>query len=168
MVRRNIAIGVVILLLLLGTAYILSTRTTNSPSSPTPSTTPTPTPTQESSPQSSLLPTNPTIITVPLVEQNNSGENGTATLTEEGGKITVSVSLVGAPARNTQPAHIHSGACPNPGAVLYPLTNITNGNSTSTLNTTMVQLQQQLPLAVNVHTSAAETGIYVACGNINF
>src|SRR5262245_17592821 len=57
---------------------------------------------------------------VTLTEQNDSGENGGVMLTEENGKTRVVLTLNGEPADASQPAHIHLGICPNPGAVLYP------------------------------------------------
>lgn len=107
-----------------------------------------------------------TTMTVTLNAQNASGEMGTATLTDVNGKTKVRLSLTGMPMGVPQPAHIHVGACPNPGAVKYPLTNVVNGTSETVLNLPLAQLQQKLPLAMNIHKSAAESKIYVACGDI--
>ncbi|MBI4136976.1 CHRD domain-containing protein [Candidatus Roizmanbacteria bacterium] len=104
---------------------------------------------------------------VVLSEQSDSGENGTVTLTEEEGQVTVVISLTGAP-ETAQPAHIHTGSCPTPGGVVYPLTNVVNGMSETVIDVTMAELESQLPLAVNVHKSAAETNVYVACGDLSF
>lgn len=103
--------------------------------------------------------------TVTLASQSNSGESGTATITEEAGKAKVTVVLTGAPAA-AQPAHIHTGSCPTPGAVKYPLTNVVNGRSETVLTIGISELMGQLPLAVNVHKSSADLKTYVACGNI--
>lgn len=105
-------------------------------------------------------------ITVVLDVQNNSGESGTALLEDLNGKTKVSVRLSGAPAGAQQPAHIHLGACPAPGAVKYPLALVKNGNSETMLEISLENLLNELPLAVNVHKSAAEAGVYVACGDI--
>lgn len=107
-------------------------------------------------------------ITVPLTVQNNSGENGSAMLTETDGMIRISITLNGAPADIPQPAHIHSGTCPNPGGILYDLTPLLNGQSETSLGITLSQLNSQLPLSINVHKSDTEQGVYVACGNIVF
>jgi plastocyanin len=106
-------------------------------------------------------------VTVDLAAQNDSDQSGTATLTEEAGKTKVSVVLDQAPANANQPAHIHAGACPNPGAVVYPLTNVVAGRSETTLDVSLEDLLGQLPLAINIHKSAAEIGTYVSCGDIN-
>lgn len=105
-------------------------------------------------------------ITVALGAQNNSGESGTALLEDLNGKTKVSVRLSGTSAGAQQPAHIHLGACPTPGAVKYPLALVKNGNSETMLEVSLENLLKELPLAVNVHKSAAEAGAYVACGDI--
>src|SRR5260221_2068043 len=64
------------------------------------------------------------VVTVNLDTQNKSGESGTATLQEVDGKVVVTLSLTGFPTGVTQPAHIHVGSCPNPGAVKFPLTSV--------------------------------------------
>lgn len=105
--------------------------------------------------------------TVNLAAQNNSNQSGTATLIEENGKLVVTLSLSGGTFTEPQPAHIHMGACPTPGNIVYPLTNVVNGKSITTLNVTMDQLKAKLPLAVNVHKSATEASVYTACGDIS-
>lgn len=105
-------------------------------------------------------------ITITLSSQNNSGESGTATLTDVNGKTGVVLALTGAPSGVTQPAHIHTGSCAAIGGVVYPLTFPVNGKSETTLNVTIDELLKKLPLALNVHKSAAEANVYVACGDI--
>ncbi len=104
-------------------------------------------------------------VIVNLAQQNNSTESGKATLTEVAGKVKVSIDLTGAPS-TPQPAHIHTGKCPNPGDVKYPLTNVVNGKSETQLAVSLDTLMSELPLAVNVHKSAALIKTYVACGDI--
>ncbi len=105
-----------------------------------------------------------TTMTVALAEENKSGESGTAILTENGGKVTVKVSLTGEPKGAIQPAHIHIGSCPGVGKVLYPLTDVVDGVSETVLNVTLDKLKQQLPLALNVHKSKTLITNYIACG----
>lgn len=107
-------------------------------------------------------------VTIRLDAQNGSGEMGTATLKEEDGKVKVSLHLQGTPADIEQPTHIHLGSCPNPGIVKYPLSNVHKGKSETTLDVTFATLKSLLPLAINVHKSAAEASTYVACGNLTF
>lgn len=104
--------------------------------------------------------------TVVLSIQNSSGESGTATLTEVDGKVVITLDLTGAPASVTQPAHIHAGSCAAIGAVVYPLTSPVDGKSKTTLAVTMDELLQGLPLALNVHKSAAQPNVYVTCGDL--
>lgn len=107
-----------------------------------------------------------TPVTVALSAQNNSGESGEALLEDLNGKTKVSIRLSGALAGAQQPAHIHAGACPTPGAVKYPLSLVKNGNSETMLEVSLENLLKELPLAVNVHKSATEASVYVSCGDI--
>lgn len=108
--------------------------------------------------------TNPVIL-VELSDQNNSGESGVATLVDFDGKAQVTMDLAGVFARS-EPAHIHSGSCLELGAVKYPLASVERGFSDTTLEVSVEELLAQLPLAINVHKSAEEAGVYVACGDI--
>lgn len=105
-------------------------------------------------------------VNVTLSAQNNSQESGSAALKEVNGQVVVTLNLTGEPKGAVQPAHIHLGSCPNPGAIKYPLTNVVDGKSETTLNVTMDKLRSELPLAVNVHKSAAQSKVYVSCGNL--
>lgn len=103
---------------------------------------------------------------VQLAAENNSGETGTAVLTELNGKTTVLITVVGEPAGASQPAHIHDGQCgPTLGKVVYPLSDVVNGVSTTTLNVTIAQLKAA-KYGLNGHKSAAEIGTYTFCGNL--
>lgn len=103
---------------------------------------------------------------VTLDPQNDSGEMGVATLTDVSGKTQVILKLSGAPKDEAQPAHIHTGTCAMTGGVEYSLISPTNGESTTVLDVPMSRLLRELPLAVNVHKSAREAGVYYACGDI--
>lgn len=126
-------------------------------------TTPSTTPTLE---QTTTAPT--TSVVVQLTEQNNLGQSGTATFADNAaGKLVVTLALTGGTFTAAQPAHIHLGACPAPGAVKYPLTNVVNGKSVTTLDVSWQDLVATgTPLAVNVHKSAAESKVYTACGDL--
>jgi LPXTG-motif cell wall-anchored protein len=104
--------------------------------------------------------------TLQLVQQNNSGISGTATFTPSGGGLTVDLKVTGAGA-GPQPAHIHEGTCtqlnPTP---QYTLASVTNGSSTTTIQTTLQSLAAT-PHAVHMHKSADELSVYVACADIN-
>jgi len=104
--------------------------------------------------------------TINLLEQNNSGQSGTAVLEETDGRLQVTLTIVGNKSDVSQPAHIHVGNCPTPGAVKYPLMNVTDGSSFTILDLTMADLAEMGDLAINVHKSAAEAGIYTSCGDL--
>jgi hypothetical protein len=105
-------------------------------------------------------------VTVKLSQQNKSGESGTARLTAAGDKTKVEINIKGAPKGVGQPAHIHDGTCakldPKP---KYPLTTVMDGKSTSEVPVSLDALMKE-KVAINVHKSADEAKVYVACGNI--
>jgi hypothetical protein len=105
-------------------------------------------------------------LSVQLNEQNNSGEYGNALLKEENGKVLVHVEVKNAPSGVSQPAHIHMGSCIDLGAVKYPLTNLVNGVSDTTLNVSLSELESEGALTLNVHKSVALPKQYVSCGNL--
>ncbi|KKW11494.1 MAG: hypothetical protein UY50_C0012G0013 [Parcubacteria group bacterium GW2011_GWA2_49_9] len=107
------------------------------------------------------------VLTVTLGELNKSGQTGEATITGVGeDSIKVSITLTGKASKVAQPAHIHLGMCPNPDAVKYPLTNVDKGVSETIVPITLDQILSELPLAVNVHQSAADAKTYTSCGDI--
>jgi hypothetical protein len=106
-------------------------------------------------------------LTITLATLNNSGESGTAVLTDLGnGQTKVDVTITGEPAGGSHPMHIHTGQCgPTLGPVQYPLSNVVGGTSTTTITATLASLMDGNH-AINVHLSKAQIGTYVACGNI--
>src|SRR5687768_557498 len=105
-------------------------------------------------------------LTIQLMEQNASGQTGTATLTGmDDGKLMVMVQLSNG-STVAQPAHIHAGTCANlDPKPAYPLTSVTNGASDTMVDVSLDTLLAG-QFAINVHKSAAEASIYVACGDI--
>jgi hypothetical protein len=104
-------------------------------------------------------------LTVTLNAENNSGETGTATLTQVTGGVQVVLAIKGAPS-TAQPAHIHTGTCADLKGVVYPLTSVTNGSSTTVVKGITIDQLLKSPMAINVHKSASDLATYVACGNI--
>lgn len=119
--------------------------------------------------QPSPITGNTYLSTTLLTEQNESGQSGTAIFSEnEDGNVVVTINLVGPASTVPQPAHIHIGECPNPGAVKYPLTNVVDNKSETVLDTTWADLLTgEEKLAVNVHKSSAESSVYTSCGDIS-
>jgi hypothetical protein len=111
----------------------------------------------------------PSSVDIKLAPQNGSGESGSATLTAEGDKTKVVISLESMsanPVSQPQPAHIHTGSCakldPTP---KYGLTDVADGKSTTVVNAKLGDLRNGA-FAINVHKSAAAINTYVACGDI--
>ncbi len=106
-------------------------------------------------------------VTVQLTALNNSGQTGTAVLSDNGNDTThVVVTIAGEPAGATEPMHIHTGQCgPTLGPVAFPLTNVVDGKSTTDVNKGLDDLEAG-GFAINGHKSAAEIATYVFCGNI--
>jgi len=104
-----------------------------------------------------------------LDEQNESGQTGTAVISEgPEGNAVVTLTMTGGSFVEPQPAHVHLGSCPTPGAVQYPLNDVVAGSSVTTLDASYEDLTQATEkMAVNVHKSAKESKVYTACGNIN-
>lgn len=105
---------------------------------------------------------------IKINEQNSSGEYGIVELDGKDGKVIVTLSMAGGAPGIPQPAHIHVGSCPDVKDVAYSLTDVVDGKSVTTLDVTMAQLAAQKPLGLNVHKSADEATMYVACGNLTF
>lgn len=103
-----------------------------------------------------------------LNAQNNSGQQGKAMLQDMGGKTKVVIDIPSNSPAVAQPAHIHAGSCPNPGGIVYTLSAVTNGKSETVIDASMDTLKGKLPLAINVHKSAAEAKTYVSCGDLAF
>ena len=84
-------------------------------------------------------------------------------------------------AAEAHPAHIHSGTCDQLGDVVYPLADVAapSGEEMGAAGGHVVKISEvnhvDVPLqeiidgghAINVHESAEEIGIYIACGNIS-
>jgi len=105
-------------------------------------------------------------ITVKLDPKNDSEQSGTATLLPEGDQTKVVILIPNAPKGVAQPAHIHLGQCDNlDKAPKWPLEAVKDGQSTTLVPVSLDTILQD-KVAINIHKSAAEVQIYVACGNI--
>ena len=103
-------------------------------------------------------------VSVVLKTQNASGVTGTATLEDMGNSQTkVTLIMTGKKATVAEPAHIHTGTCAKPGNVVYPLTEIVNGMSETTVKADLVTVLSTGTL-INVHKSAKESSVYITCG----
>ena len=100
-------------------------------------------------------------------EQSDSGITGGAILTDLGdGELAVTIGVVAIGFAEPMPAHIHEGTCadldPTP---KYPLNDVAAGSSNTVIEVTLDELTAD-PHAVNIHKSAAEAAVYVACADI--
>ena len=105
---------------------------------------------------------------VTISSLDDAGISGTATLTEEAGGLTVTINTAVGNLAVPMPAHIHNGTCPGIGTIAYPLQDVEGGVSvTSIAGLTLADLENLLPLAINLHQSAEQMGNYVACGELD-
>ena len=100
-------------------------------------------------------------------QDNNSGQSGIATLTQQGDTLIVDVSLSKGNADADEGAHIHSGKCGAVGDIIAPLSKVVDGKSHTEIKDPDVTLEKVLakPHVVNVH-SANDGTVYVSCGDI--
>ena len=105
-------------------------------------------------------------VTVELAEFEGSGQTGTATLTADGERTQVVISI-DSPVSDSQPAHIHEGTCddltPEPA---YGLPNVTAGSSDSTVDVSLDTLTDG-DYAINLHMSDEDLATYTSCGDID-
>ena len=103
-----------------------------------------------------------------LKPMNNSKQTGSASLIEKNGKITIGISTTGEPKNVVQYASIHVDTCEILGNIKFPLTNIINGSSQTTLETTIINLQNLGPLALNINRTQGNDKDSVSCANLEF
>lgn len=107
-----------------------------------------------------------TVAKVSVAAEHGSGQHGTAMLVQKGDNVVVTLTMSGIPAGVAEPAHIHPGTCTNLNPVpKYPLTNATNGTTTTTIKGVKLGSLLGGKYAINVH-NADNLKIYVACGPI--
>jgi hypothetical protein len=106
------------------------------------------------------------VVSVKLEAQNNSGQNGMATLMPEGNTTRVVIEIPNASTNVAQPAHIHLGRCGNlDKAPKWNLEAVKGGRSVTMVPVPLDTILKDRT-AINVHKSATEAQIYVSCGNI--
>jgi hypothetical protein len=105
-------------------------------------------------------------MTIQMHQLNGSGQNGTATLTAVGSRVSVSVQLTGEPNGASEPAHVHLGHCPVIKAIpAYNVGPIVGGKATNIVDLTWTEITSG-KYVLNVHESTATLGKYMSCGNI--
>lgn len=106
-----------------------------------------------------------TPVVIDLVERNDSGVNGTATLTPDGDQTTVRIEVEGPVGNN--PVNIMTGTCnefdANP---VFSLSSVdSNGVSESTVDAPLEDLLAE-PHVLNIHASPTNLGTIFACAEI--
>ena len=108
----------------------------------------------------------PDALTLDLVEQNDSGISGEVELSPTSeGQVEVEIEVDGSDG-GPHPAHIHAGTCadldPTPE---FPLEDVVDGRSETTVEVSPTDLFAG-SYAVNVHESAENVDVYVACADL--
>lgn len=115
--------------------------------------------------QPAQQPDEPRQIEIVMEAQNDSGQDGTATLTEVDGQTEVVVDLENAPEGVDQPIHIHAGSCPDVEGVDHDIGPLMNGHTETTVDVSLDELLDG-EFAINAHKSVEEIAVYVSCGDI--
>ena len=107
------------------------------------------------------------VVRVTLIDENGSGEDGAAQLTDQGdGTTKVGLIMLNAPDGAVQPADIHKGTCTNLGpTAVYSLENVVEAKSTSIVKVALDELLAE-HYAINVYKSAADMDLNISCGNL--
>ncbi len=108
----------------------------------------------------------PTGAVITMDKGRDEDQPGFAVLLDKSGKTEVNLFIKPGAVGVAQPSHIHDGACPVPAGVKYPLTNVMDGKSTSTVDAKLADLLAGA-FAINVHKSGQESAKYVACGALS-
>jgi len=103
-------------------------------------------------------------VVVDLVEQDGSGQTGTATFTPSGDETLVTVETVSYLV-DPQPVGMHEGTCAVPGTVVHELATIEDGISVTTLDEPLGDLRAG-GLAIVVAKSRRQPDALVACGEL--
>lgn len=103
--------------------------------------------------------------TLPLQAVEESGEEGTVILQEKDGYVTVKVSVADPGA--IRPIQISNGTCATPEDLKYPLNDIIQGVSETTLGLPMSEFLGQGPMVLNVYKSPDESTVRTACADLS-
>jgi hypothetical protein len=108
----------------------------------------------------------PSTLYLKLYAQNRPGETGVAAIEQIPGGVRIVVKMSGGQ-NGSQPIHIHTGTCADLDPVAkYALTNIVDGNSTTTISGITLGDLLAGKYVIDVHESSADINRYVACAAI--
>lgn len=106
------------------------------------------------------------IFSVPLDDVDDSGVTGGASIRGVDGGVEITVFISAGDEGGTHPVHIHDGTCEELGDVAWPLENIEDGESVTTLEDVSLADLMTGDYAINAHQSEDEMDVYVMCGNV--
>lgn len=106
------------------------------------------------------------VVRLTLIDENGSGEDGSAQLTDQGdGTTKVELIMLNVPEGDLQPAAVHEGTCANLDAdEVYALETVTASKSTSIVKSSLADLISTKH-AITVYRSASDKTI-ISCGNL--
>src|SRR5438094_303755 len=108
------------------------------------------------------------VVRVSLIDENGSGEDGSAQLTDMGnGSTKVELIMLNAPEGADQPAGLYKGTCASLGSgskAAYALGDVEGGKSTTTVKVSLADLTKE-KYAIDVHKSEKEA-LSISCGNL--
>lgn len=123
-------------------------------------------------------------LTIAMIQQNSSGQDGTATLTQKGSGLEIEVSIRRSNIGGSQTSHVHFGRCDNVGPITAGLRAVGDAGQlelsskaddagfegdTLTFKTTIQESLASLRdgnHVINVH-DARDNSLYVSCGEID-
>jgi hypothetical protein len=103
-------------------------------------------------------------LTLQMEARNNSGQDGTATLTTADGQTRVALELANSPS-GPQPSHINAGSCEDLGDIAHILGGMRNGMVEATVDVSLDALLSGT-FSVSVAKSPQEFGVTVSCAEI--
>ncbi|MEA2785628.1 MAG: hypothetical protein QOF71_1732 [Candidatus Eremiobacteraeota bacterium] len=95
-----------------------------------------------------------------------SGESGCATPRALGTGIVLGLKVTGEPKGADQPAHIHRGKCGSNGPVVFPLTDVKAGMSSTPIAFAKWKTVNHGGYYINIHESKDNIPHIVSCANI--
>ncbi len=109
-------------------------------------------------------PTNVTnAISVVLSEENSSGESGLSTIQEFTNNVVIDVKMVGT-GPSDQKINLYKGSCDDKSQVLFPLKDLANGSSRTSIQTTIGELKKSMPIFIGVLN--LNNPKFASCGQI--
>ncbi|MBI4218682.1 MAG: hypothetical protein HY682_00965 [Chloroflexi bacterium] len=105
------------------------------------------------------------MVEVDLKAEGDFGQDGKATFKADDDKTIVTIEMESGEAGMSQPAHIHKDSCAAKSDIEFPLENVVDGKSETTLDVSFDDLFGE-ERSINVHKSEDEADVIVACGDL--